>query len=313
MSEPRYHLILVHFPDLLDPADFHQIADFVRAKAPDIEPFVISDHMVDVDLEMERRALSKPFLLFSPVSLKRFRPSGGKIYAGNGIPKLEQMVKMKRAGIPVPKWTVIKPNTKLSAAEWGPLVIVKPSIGSLSIGVELRITEEVRYRLPMSYPPNHPARLGPMMAQKFIDSGQAARIRVLTLFGEPLYAEEVKDIEETQWPEVLNAETVSQVVATPVKAKTRLRSFVYDEDVLGLARRASRVYPEMPLQGCDIMREASTGKLFVLELNPGGNTWHFSSRVGRKELVDGRKRDEQFNAFELAADLLIERTRKEAR
>src|SRR5262249_52936186 len=34
--------------------------------------------------------------------------------------------------------------------------------------------------------------------------------------------------------------------------------------------------PGNPLQGVDIIREAESGKLFVLEANPGGNTWTFS-------------------------------------
>jgi hypothetical protein len=312
-SEARLHLILVYFPDLLDPADFYQIADFVRAKAPDIEPFVIVDSM-DPAAEIEARATSKPFLLFAPVSLKRFRPTGGKIYAGHGVPKLDQLERLKRAGIPIPKWTLITPNTKLSAADWGPVVIVKPTAGSLSAGVELRLTESVRYRVPLSYPANHPARQAPMIAQKFIDSGrQTARIRVLTLFGEPLYAEEVKDADASEWPAVLDEETVKTITVTPVKAKKRIRSFVHDQDVLDLARRTYRLYPEIPLHACDIMREESSGKLYILELNLGGNTWHFSSKVGRRELVEGKKRWEQFNAFEVAAELLIERTRKEAK
>jgi len=312
MAEPRYHLILVHFPDLLDPADFHQIADFVRAKAPDIEPFVIADSMEVA--EVERRAISKPFLLFAPVSLKRFRPSHGKIYAGQGISKLDQMEKMKRAGLPVPKWQIIGPNTRLSPRDWGPLVIVKPTVGSLSLGVELRMTDEVRYRVPLTYPQGHPGRLGQMMAQKFVDPGpHAARIRVLTLFGEPLYAEEIKVAEASPRPEVFNSETIKAITITTVKSKERIRSFVYDSDVLDLARKTFRLFPDVPLHACDLIREWDTGKLFILEVNPGGNTWHFSSKGGIRESVGGKKRHEQFNAFELAADLLIERTRKEAR
>lgn len=314
MSEPRLHLILVHYPDLLDPADFHEIADFVRAKAPDIEPFVIADSMTKIDADMEKRAVSKPFLLFSPVSLKRFRPAGGKIYAGHGVPKLEQMERMKRAGLPVPKWQVIGPSTRLSVKDWGPLTVVKPTVGSLSLGVELQMTEDVGYRLPLSYPQKHPGRDAPMMAQRFIDPGpQAARIRILTLFGEPIYAEEIKIGEAGERPEVINSATVKTIAITTVKAKSRIRSFVNDPDALDLARRTYRLFPDAALHGCDLIREWGTGKLYILEINPGGNTWHFSSRVGRRELVEGKKRKEQFNAFERAADLLIERTRNEAR
>jgi hypothetical protein len=40
-----------------------------------------------------------------------------------------------------------------------------------------------------------------------------------------------------------------------------------------------RAAPFIPLQGCDFIREAGTGKLYALKFNPGGNTWHFSSRM----------------------------------
>ena len=42
----------------------------------------------------------------------------------------------------------------------------------------------------------------------------------------------------------------------------------------------------------------------MLEFNPSGNTWHFSSRWGRHQLVEERKRDEQFGAFDIAAQVL---------
>ena len=47
-------------------------------------------------------------------------------------------------------------------------------------------------------------------------------------------------------------------------------------DILELARRAYLALPEIALQGIDIIREAGSGKLYLLEANPGGNTWIFS-------------------------------------
>jgi hypothetical protein len=36
--------------------------------------------------------------------------------------------------------------------------------------------------------------------------------------------------------------------------------------------------PGIPLQACDIVREDSSGRLFILEINAGGKTWDFSFR-----------------------------------
>lgn len=313
MPEPRFNLLLIGKPVQLDMQDFEEIARHVRAKAPDIEPFVIPDSMHPPDQEMIARAIARPYLLFAPIALKYFRPAGGKHYCGRPVPKLEQMEMFKRLNLPVPKWIVIKPGTKLDPKVWGETVVVKPVLGSLSEGVELRMTGDVAYRLPQSYPSKHPGRTSPMMAQMFIDPGpEAARIRVLTLFGEPLYAEEIK-IPATERPAVLTADVLKDIPIVTTGTKVRHRSFVYDPDVLDLARHVSRILPEVPLKACDFIRQWKTGRLYVLEVNPGGNTWHFSSKVGRRELVGGKKRQEQFDAFALAADLLIERTRKEAR
>ena len=73
----------------------------------------------------------------------------------------------------------------------------------------------------------------------------------------------------------------------------------------------------MPLKGCDIIRDAATGALFVLELNPGGNTWRFSSHYLARERA-GRPREHealrvrQFDAFRMAARVLVRQTELEA-
>ena len=313
MPEPRFHVLIVGRPQQLDLADFEAIAGHIRAKTAEVEPFVIPDSMHPPDQDLIARAVSKPFLLFSPMPLDYFRPAGGKQYVGRAVSKIEEMETLKRLGLPVPKWTIIKPGTKLDPRTWGDLVVLKPLNGSFSEGVELRMTRDVAFRLPHSYPANHPGRKSPMLAQVFVDPGpEAARIRVLTLFGEPLYAEEIK-IPATERPEILTAEVLKDIPIVTTQSKIRHRAFVSDADVLDMARHMSRILPDVPLKACDIIREWKTGRLFVLEVNPGGNTWHFSSKVGRRELVNGQKRHEQFDAFALAADLLIARTLKEAR
>ena len=95
-------------------------------------------------------------------------------------------------------------------------------------------------------------------------------------------------------------------------ARTEL---IKEDDVLSLASRAYPAMREIPQQGVDIIREHGSGKLFLLEVNPGGNTWQFSkgeitTRL-QKALGTDRLTD-QFDAFTTAAKVLIERTRAEA-
>ena len=97
----------------------------------------------------------------------------------------------------------------------------------------------------------------------------------------------------------------------------RERLLIRDADVLAMARAAHKVFPEIPMIGCDIIREARTGDLYVLELNPGGNTWHFSSdsagerraRMGPEQV---EKMRQQFQALRTVAIALVGRTIAEA-
>ena len=69
------------------------------------------------------------------------------------------------------------------------------------------------------------------------------------------------------------------------------------------------------MQGIDIIREAGSGKLYLLEANPGGNTWIFSKgdlTTRLKTALGVERLTDQFDAFRTAAKVLIERTRAEA-
>jgi hypothetical protein len=237
---------------------------------------------------------------------------------GTNVPiaKTEQMKIMSRHGFPVPRWQTIVPGGEYSSKEWGPIAVTKPTAlgsSSYSRGVAAVRPEDLHYLPPGSFPEGHPGRDGPMLIQQFINTGLfPAQIRVLTLFGEPLYAEKIQAEEPHPIPEPVTAESVAGWTITPVTVK-RVRSFVYDDDVLRLARRAYGAFPDVPLQACDIIREEATNKLFILEINPGGNTWHFSSRFAQSQRIDGRRREERFDAFRVAARVLAERTRNDAR
>jgi len=59
-------------------------------------------------------------------------------------------------------------------------------------------------------------------------------------------------------------------------------TFTLDDDpeVVALAERAHAAFPRVPLLGLDIVRDADTGALFVIEANSLGLTWHFSTPKG---------------------------------
>jgi hypothetical protein len=310
------NLILVHTPGYQDVADFHDIARKVRERAPDIEVFIASN---TIPSSVTRRQASKlPTLIFSPGNLLEFRPMRGKVYAGSAIPKLEQLSRFQAAGLPVPASAEIRPDMVLPAELFGSHVVVKPGFSQASHGRDMTLMrrEAVRFRPRESYPDDHPGRYGPMFVQRFIDTGLFVNHhRVLTLFGEPLLA--FKTISVAARPSLDAPDDVLATIA--VKARRRdgpiARELTGDADILALARRAYAAIPEIALHGLDIIREAGSGKLFLLEANPGGNTWIFSKgdMTTRLKTALGMERlTDQFDAFATAADVLIERTRREA-
>jgi hypothetical protein len=313
---PERHLILVHTPGYQDVADFHDIARKVRERAPDIEVFIASNTIASS--VTRRQAVKLPTLIFSPGNLLEFRPMRGKVYAGSPIPKLEQIARFKAAGLPVPASVEITPKAVLPEEVFGSLVVVKPGFSEASHGhhITLMRREAVRFRPREAYPEDHPGRYGPMFAQRFVDTGPlVSHHRVLTLFGEPLLA--FKTAATAARPSLDAPDDVLATIA--VKARRRdgpiAREPTTDADILALAQRAYAALPEIALQGIDIIREAGSGKLIVLEANPGGNTWIFSKGAMTERLIKAlgvERLTDQFDAFTTAAKVLIERTRREA-
>jgi hypothetical protein len=86
----------------------------------------------------------------------------------------------------------------------------------------------------------------------------------------------------------------------------RVRSICNDPEIIALGERVHQAFPECA-------RESQTGQLYVLETNPYGMTWHFSSPLSKTfDPQHVRQLYAQFNALDHVADLLIQKTRAEA-
>lgn len=83
--------------------------------------------------------------------------------------------------------------------------------------------------------------------------------------------------------------------------------------MLAFAAKAYEAMPEVALQACDILRDKQ-GRLHLLEINPGGGTWMFSSRNAQvyKDRLGTDDLAAYFDAFRVCARVLVERTRAEA-
>jgi hypothetical protein len=305
------NLILVHSPEWQDLKDFEAIKRHIEAQAPDIQVFIASN---DLPSSATRKlAASRPTLVFSPVRLLQFKPARGKLYTGIRMTKIEEMRRLAAGGIPIPTFQVLEPHTQLSETVYGPLVVIKPSyaLASFGQGIELRRTHTVRYRAPEEFPENHPGRQAPMIVQKFIDCGYPMTCRVLTFFGEPVltyYRKSTKPLSLLP-----DQDRFEQFEYMP-SLSDRITFSTRDVDILKFAADAYRAMPEVALQACDIIREKSSGRLYLLEVNPGGGTWMFSNRsaASYREALGVSDLTLEFDAFRTIARVLVERTRSEA-
>lgn len=164
-------------------------------------------------------------------------------------------------------------------------------------------------------------REGPGLAQEMVDTGlYPSKFRVLSLFGDPLYC----SLTRSMAPRAPLDASDEDIEASIIDAKNPLSKaadkdnerslLVADPDVLAFARAVHGAFPRNPILGIDVLKRESDGKLFVLEVNAGGNVWHLSSpkenhriRLGGKEAMVT-----QLDAWNVAARAFIRMAREHA-
>lgn len=295
-----------------DRADFEAIARRIGERAPDIRVFVVDTK--DADWADPRFAHGAPTLTVAPMPIKKFRPPAGAVSQGHEFPKDEQYRMLARLGVPVPEWTAIAPDTLLDPLHWGPYVVVKPALGRKGAEIFIKRAGRVRYRPAESFPQEHPARRAPLLAQRFIYTGTwPSNFRVVTFFGRTLLCWRCEAAHRhvplhSRWD--FKAEGGITVVSNKRDSSYALAR---DPDVIALAEKAHAAFPDQPLLGTDIVRDADTGELYVIECNPRGDAWLVSSDMGRMiERANGLDFAGQFGALDVASETLIRETRARA-
>ncbi|MGQ0545877.1 MAG: hypothetical protein ACT4P3_11175 [Betaproteobacteria bacterium] len=289
------NLILVHQETKQDRADYEAIARRV-----DVDVYIVDTKAHGV--ADPRFDAAVPTLTVSPMPIKKFVPPRGAVCQGLEHPKSEQYARLSRLGLPVPKWTNIRPGTALDPSAWGPYVIVKPDLGRKGAEILIKRTGRVRYRAPA------------FLAQEFIYTGRwPVNYRVVTLFGRTLMswrceADHRFEPLESRWD--FRARGGITVVSNKRDSRYTL---AFDADAIALAERAHAAFPDQPLLGTDIVRDADSGALYLIECNPRGDAWLISSDMGRLiEAANGLDFAAQFDALEIAAAALAGETRRRA-
>ncbi|HEY8155875.1 MAG TPA: hypothetical protein VII72_17225 [Myxococcota bacterium] len=313
----RYRLVLARpLARSIGRRDLSGLAERVERRAPDVEVAVVGKHRTE-QWHLLPHAF-RPTLTIGFGALSRSRFLSGRILHTPWIPKHVELERLRWVGIPVPDWTVIEPCTRLDPGVWGPYVVVKPTRGGQGFDVRIRKTGRVRWEAPENFPPRHMIHKGPLLAQRFVYTGPwAVSYRVCTFLGRALYAWRVEQSHqkrrlESRW-QFAGSKTGGgiQIIAPSMTSTYALTD---DEELIALAERAHRLaFPDYPYLGIDLLRDAETGEVFVVEANSGGTVWHLSSKTGRSmQKAHGIDLYRQFGALDRAAEGLIEATRRHA-
>ena len=296
-ATPKLLLIFVTHPDRQAAADMFEIARAVVKTAPDIavhiaEPGSTDAHVADGNGSCPRS------LCRSALFAGSCRGAGRSCRTGRSR-SWTSTRDLSRRGLRSPHAERFVFGRLDSEAQFGSHAVLKPLPLNLTSGVKNVLmwrTDRLRQTVADLFAPDHFLRRAPALVQRFIDTGKRpGYFRVLTLLGEPIL-----------WMEVMSAADQADLSGDAADAIvdprstyglegldfSQLLAFEVPDDVLAFARAVYASHPDIPLQACDIVREAATGRLFILEINAGGNTWDFSSKrvADLREKLGGRDR-----------------------
>lgn len=306
------NLVLVDWSDEpLIRTDLARIATRVSDVDRGIRAVVVRDRVCD-QLKLMSMWL-QPTLSVSMAYLGRRKLLPGRFLSGLLLYKPGEYRRMDQAGIPVPKWTIIAPDTQLDPAIWGPYVVEKPATGRIGAFVRVRRTTRVRYAPPESLPADHYGRQGAMLAQRFIYTGPwPTSYRVVTLFGQVLLC--YRQVTKRGHPLIGRWEFKTGGISIVSNTKDMTIELMQDAEVIALAERAHReAFTDFPLLAFDIVRDAETGELFVLECHSGKGIWMFSLPRGIGiQAANKVNFESQFGATDKAAKILATQVRQSA-
>ena len=313
-------LVLVMTPGRQDFDDFHEIAKEILRRATDINVHIVTPVSTFDVIPSHKWKL--PTLTVSFSSMGKFIAPRGRVFENRAVKKLDQHARFKSLGIDTPHTERFTFGRRYDEGEWGEFCVLKPlPLSNTSKGnAKLIRTRRLEHIRPSDFPSDHFLRHAPALIQQFIDTGKKpAHHRVMTLFGKPLlWWRGFCPIERPD----LTAED-AQIESTIIEPKheTIKKNYLQKDrrdihiasEFFDFAERMHGAFPNIPLKGNDILKEEKTGKLYAIEINGGGNVWHFSSSIferSRNQMGGRGALIQYFDPWPKAAQVLIEKTRE---
>jgi hypothetical protein len=221
------------------------------------------------------------------------------------LSKIDEYAHFKQHNIPCLPIEKFAWGMTLDESIYGDWVVIKPeNINSSGKDINMIPTKAIPSLKLSDFPLDHLIHQDNYLVQKFIKTGQkSTQYRAGIFLDEVIYSRTfTSDIDYpkpgTDMPSLVKTSVASNVANRSVGR-------IIDETMNCLALEVAKTLPQLPLFGIDILKDEISGKLYVLEINAGGNIWHFSSLSARKKNVDRKALVLQYNAWDKCAEALI--------
>ena len=237
-----------------------------------------------------------------------------KKLAVKSIGKLKEYEHFKQHNINCLPIEQFKGGMELDKQVYGDWVVLKPeNISSTGKDVNMVPTKMIPLLIKEDFPEDHLVHQDSYLVQKFVKCGEnPTHYRVLVFLDEVLYSRR----SSSHYPYINQNSDIKDLLKTTVASNHHtyrtVEPFV-DLEVNAFALSVAKSFPNCPLFGIDIIRDNDTAKLYVLEANLGGNTWHFSSEIAKRGGLTQAHRKaiiQQYNAWDRAAEALVRKTRE---
>lgn len=321
-TDPKKLLVLVMTPGRQDFEDFHEIAKEILRQARDVNVHIVTPFDTFDVIPAQKWKLPTLTISFSPMG--KFLAPRGRIFESRAIKKLDQHARFKSLGIDTPHTERFVFGRHYDEGEWGEFCVLKPlPLSNTSKGTAKLIrTRRLEQIGPSDFPDDHFLRHAPALVQQFIDTGKRpAYHRVMTLFSKPLLW--WRGFCPIERPDLTADDAQIESAIIEPKHETIKKNYLVKDrrdihiapEFFDFAERMHGTFPNIPLQGNDILKEEKTGKLYAIEINAGGNVWHFSSSIferSRNQMGGRQALIQYFDPWPKAAQVLIEKTREYA-
>ena len=223
--------------------------------------------------------------------------------------KIEEYEHFKKHGLPCLPIEKFEWGMELDPAIYGEWVVLKPqNIQSTGKDVNMVPTKAIPSLKLADFPEDHLIHKDEYFVQKFLKCGERpTHFRVTVFLNQILFSSCAQSKLEFPSTRSKIKDYLRVTVASNMR-ENRNTSLYVDDEINKFALFVASKFPSNPLLGIDILRDKISGKPYILEMNTGGNTWHFSSEIGKEYRFDlGGKNQmiRQYKAWDRAAQALV--------